>query len=716
MSEKCYVEISGKIISIVNDKTFKVNTVKMNKDFVCMCNFYHPINVGDAIHGICEVIKDKKWNEILVFQTRPCVMIGEDLSTISRNLLQALRGTKFGPNLANNILDSMITTFGSLRIVITMLDEISCKLKFMNYDEIDQMYIPFVLLFGKGKFRKLLQWWYKNRCLRRLYLLGITDKDIEIGYTYDMDANQIYLQCLKNPYVLLNLSYEKCDNINNILCNSLSMKVKMSGIVIHYCQSLLDKNEWTSIPLEEINQYKEHLEICKSTLETEYNVVFEYNSIYLNHNYKVETYLANYLSDLVFDNNIKLIQNIPDLSNTNLNKDQKKAIELSLNNNICIVTGGAGTGKTTVIKYLIDILELNDIKYRAVSFTGKAVSRLREVLNKKNPGTMNRLMTRPEEYNMFEHLIIDEVSMVTSKLLYDFIKKFPHKYKITFVGDPNQLPPIGSGDLLYQMIQSKIIPIAKLSQIHRTKEHEQNGISINSNMIINYWSINQNIPENFKFIETDNFKFINGGLEAVEKIINKHITDGGQVEDLTILTPYNKDLILLNKLCQNLFNTYNISTKDYKNREWRLYDRVIMKENNYNINIMNGEEGIITDLTDKYIFVTFKDNHVYKFYLYNSKNNSTKLSAIDLDLSFSISIHRSEGSEWKHIIIYMPDSTLSPFINRKLLYTAITRASHSVWCIGDYDFFNKIATTNSKHRYDNLNLRLSNKSIINFTP
>lgn len=710
MSEKKYAEISGKIVSIMNNKTFKVNAVKMNKDFICVCNSYCLVDIGDAIHGICECVGDNK----LIFVNNPCVMIGEDLKTIIRNMTQALRGTKFGANLANNILDSLICTFGSLKDVVAMIDEIACKSNYKSYDEINDLYVPFVVLFTKNKFNKLLTWWYKNRCLRRLYLLGMTDTEIEMGYNCQMDPNEIYNQCLINPYGLINLTYEKCDSINKIMGNKASMKSKMSGVIIHYCKALMDKNEWSSIPLDQIKQYNEHIQICKSNLETEFGIKFDYNSIYLKHSYEIESYLSKYLSNLIFDKNIRHIHQMLDFSNTNLNKNQIDAIETALSNNVCIITGGAGTGKTTVIKHIINILDLNGIKYRAVSFTGKAVSRLREVLNKKNPATMNRLMTKPNEYNMFEHLIIDEVSMVTSKLLYDFVKKFPHRYKITFVGDPNQLPPIGAGDLLQQMILSKIIPVSKLSQIHRTKEHEQNGISINSKMIIDYWNNSNPISTNFKFIETDNFRFVNSNnnINSIENII-KHLSQkGANSSDISILTPYNKDLAILNNLCQNIFNPYNINSKDSKNREFRLYDRVMMRENNNDINIMNGEEGIITDISEKHVFVTFKNDQCWKFYLHDSKK-SHKLSALDIDLSFAISIHRSEGSEWKHVIIYIPDSKISSFLNRKLLYTAITRASDSVYCIGNPDIFNKIATTDSPLRYDNLNLRLNDESIIN---
>ena len=231
--------------------------------------------------------------------------------------------------------------------------------------------------------------------------------------------------------------------------------------------------------------------------------------------------------------------------------------------------------ETTITSELIHNLECRSILYQIAAPTGKATSRAREVTKRRSPSTIHRLIARSSLVNKFQYLIIDESSMVTTELFYNLIKTFTHGYKIIMIGDINQLQPIGWGTLFEQLISSKKIPVYELSVNHRVDktrliEHE-NGLLINSIGIIE-----SPARKSYKFVETDNFKVISGGVDSVNKIVQEYYDQGNSVADLTIITPYNENINQFNDACQKIFNSEAESIEDMNGDTWALGDKVML--------------------------------------------------------------------------------------------------------------------------------------------
>ncbi len=393
------------------------------------------------------------------------------------------------------------------------------------------------------------------------------------------------------------------------------------------------------------------------------------------------------------------------------------------------------THNTSVIKEIIHNLQEKGIKYRVVSFTGKAVARIREVIDQKEPMTMHMTITMAgkKETPQFHHLIVDEASMVTSELLYEFTQKFGHEYRITLIGDPNQLTPISWGTMFDQAIKSGVVPTYTLTTCHRV-ENEDSGILINANNIVECSDPHYNGPP-FEFEEGGSFNIVDGNLSTIKDLI-KVLQDNGVTSDkITVISPYNKYLPEINKICQDIFNDIKRSVRDDKGISWRIGDRVMMTENNYKINVMNGDEGTISDLSEDKIQVTFKDGTSHVFDLSHGTNiksgddpvkevvptpeeemNCRKILTTDsLVHSFAVSVHRYQGSEADYVIFYLPESPPSKFLNRNLIYTGITRAKKLIWMVGHYNTMIRAATTSPAYRCDNLAIRLKEARKVNIT-
>lgn len=393
------------------------------------------------------------------------------------------------------------------------------------------------------------------------------------------------------------------------------------------------------------------------------------------------------------------------------------------------------THNTTVIGEVIYNLELMEIPYMVASFTGKAVARIREVIKRKTPATMHRLIAKAGSVPPFKYLIIDEASMVTADLFYEFGKTFKWDFRVLFVGDPNQLQPIGWGDLFSQMISSGLVPTYSLNTNHRSDTDGTNGIKINSEGLIRYrQSIktqgnpheNNEYEEPFSFSMAPNFSILEGNMDNVFGIIRAMYQRQVDSSRLTIITPYNRDLRELNSTYQQIYNDGKPSIIDCKGQVWMVGDRVMMKDNNYEINVMNGEEGIVRDILDDgedeeapKIVIEFEDgahhkfNTIYKDEDYGESPTDTyKLKKVltvkQLQHSFAVTVHKSQGSEWDFVIIYVPPNfnTVTSFLNANLVYTSITRARRAVWMIGDITSYNSSAIVSPPYRCDNLAERM----------
>lgn len=713
---KTIEEVSGKVVYVnpKNRKIFHIFSEKSKKKVECLYEGFLPIQKGDAILGSAEYIihRNKKF---IKFTSPPFVVMGLDKDTILENITAGIIGKKGTTDKRGGKVKKIFDIYRIMLKKSEMLDEkipslldsfaIHYNYEKLNYDP----YISFSLLLDLNSFIKLSNYWYKNRILRNLYLLGLNNKEIQNS---KINPLTLYDNCLKNPYNVMSLSLEKCDEILLRLGKSEDKKLKECGKIVRKIESMMT-NGWTGIPIRIFVKMFPNISEYLPTLKNEFEVKSEYKTIYLNYAYEVEVSIVDWIKNLLHSPPIFTIEEVS-YTRKDLSNEQKAAIDMAFNNNISIITGAGGSGKTTVIKELVENLEKNNIPYRIGSFTGKAVSRIREVTGKKEPATLNKMISterkgckKGKNREIFKCLILDESSMITSELLYAFKNCFSHNYKLIFLGDVNQLPPISWGSIFEALIKSKIVPTTVLKYVHRTENCEDNGILINANRIILHKDPDYNGPE-FDFEITNNFKIISGNIDTVNDLINILNNKGISSSDLTVISPYNKDLEIINYNSSLLYNSLNRSTTDLRGKIWRIGDRVMHTDNNYKANLTNGDEGIIVDVETNYVDVKFKEG-TFKYALTSvSKNEedddeTKELNTQSLIHSFAVSVHRYQGSEVDYVIGYIPEGNPnSTFLNSNLLYTLITRCKKIIWLIGDIETIIRSATTKSPWRCCNL--------------
>lgn len=772
-------EIRGRVRRInprspKNSTIFWVWTEKLKREFKCRANFFCPVREGDAISGIVQFSDLNNKQEELVFIQPPFVEIGMDKDSVSRTFLKFLRGTGFGntksyklydrfaeiarasETLAQeqsgisfgnrgsgsseqvNLPDNVDNNYNIEGMVCNLISEMA---EVWNATEDESTLVPITTAITTDQAKKLMTNWYKQCNLRRLYLLGLNNREIRECHC---SCDEIYRKCLENPFTVVQISMDKCHTIWDRIGKKYTKEQERCGLIARRLYENSDRKSWTGTPSKILASNFEDCSQRIPEMKADYDIMTEMFTVYLPYQYEVETAVSRKimewaknspLPDELGDQKSSNKIDDPNFLKTTLDESQKEAIRGALINSISIITGVAGSGKTTVIGEVIYNLELMEIPYMVASFTGKAVARIREVIKRKTPATMHRLIAKAGSVPPFKYLIIDEASMVTADLFYEFGKTFKWDFRVLFVGDPNQLQPIGWGDLFSQMISSGLVPTYSLNTNHRSDTDGTNGIKINSEGLIRYrQSIktqgnpheNNEYEEPFSFSMAPNFSILEGNMDNVFGIIRAMYQRQVDSSRLTIITPYNRDLRELNSTYQQIYNDGKPSIIDCKGQVWMVGDRVMMKDNNYEINVMNGEEGIVRDILDDgedeeapKIVIEFEDgahhkfNTIYKDEDYGESPTDTyKLKKVltvkQLQHSFAVTVHKSQGSEWDFVIIYVPPNfnTVTSFLNANLVYTSITRARRAVWMIGDITSYNSSAIVSPPYRCDNLAERM----------
>lgn len=376
-------------------------------------------------------------------------------------------------------------------------------------------------------------------------------------------------------------------------------------------------------------------------------------------------------------------------NNVKLAQKQKEAIYMFNDNKISILTGGPGTGKTQIIKAIVEIIyETNPYAtIELVAPTGKASKKMSEVTGLEAK-TIHRLINlQPNKKNSevknieCDYLVIDESSMIDIYIFYKLLMALQNHTKVLLVGDYDQLPSVGAGLILRDLINSKVIPTTRLTEIFRQKNDSQ-IISFSNTLIkgekIDIDNIN-NKKGDFYFIQRNNvFEIQRVILYSIKRFLEK----GYSMDEIQVLTCMKKGEIgtnRLNGLIQNVFNKQNKKNDFYalnNGSVFKIGDKVMQNINNYDLEVFNGYVGTIVDIEnstdDVEVIVDYKDCLV--------KYDYTNIE--ELDLAYSITIHKSQGSEFPIIIIPI-HSNQSVMLNRNLIYTAITRAKNTVIMIGE---------------------------------
>ena len=567
-----------------------------------------------------------------------------------------------------------------------------------------------------------------------------------------------------DPYILIDITYgvdfKKIDKMamkigvdtcsNKRIESAIKYALNISGNNGHTC---VLKDNLIKFIVELLNIDKSYIEDSIINLRTKKQIVLEKREdvewIYLYQTYKAEENIAEKLLTLLKSKNVKKIDNIKEKLekqerqyNIQLSEKQKEAIELVNDNNVCVITGGPGTGKTTIIKNIIDIYKTKKLKVILCAPTGRAAKRMKEATN-EDAKTIHRLLEigkiEEDRNSMVEYdvapidadvIIIDEMSMVDTYIMNYLVKAIYKGTKLILVGDENQLPSVGPGTVLKDIIDSKKIPTICLNKIFRQAAKSQivlNAHNVNNGKsFIKKEDLAEDIKEDFFYInESNQEKILNHVLTLSKSKLKNRDGDNNIYSNIQVLTPTKKGLVgtkELNKRLQEVLNppSENKKEKKYGDVVFREGDKIMQIKNNYDIfwekrtgnyesgtGIFNGEMGIIENIDEesKQVKILFDDDKIV-WYTYSDLEQ--------IEHSYSITIHKSQGSEFDVAIIVIPKA-YQMLLTRNLLYTGLTRAKKMLILIGGKETINfMIQNEKIKQRNTGLKFKLQNSLLNNF--
>ena len=448
----------------------------------------------------------------------------------------------------------------------------------------------------------------------------------------------------------------------------------------------------------------EVLEYNISILNKNRKLVINHDKYYLTEFYKAEKYIAD---KLCFLNDIEKVKpkdvdkKIDALERKNgivYDKVQRSAIVKAIVNNVTIITGGPGTGKTTIVKAIVELLRVvYDAKKSDIALlapTGRAAKKLMESTHimaftlHRYLGwdkDANKFMVNEFEPNKEKYIIIDEASMIDTILMSSLLKGVKRDVKLILVGDYYQLPSVGQGQVLKDLIDSDMFDVVKLNCLYR-----QNANSYiptlaseikDKDLSDGYLSK----KDDYNFIRCDNTSVITNIRYIVESAISKGYTD----KDVQVLAPMYKSINgidILNKHLQQIFNPPSPNKNEliFTEVTYRVGDKVLQLVNDTENNVFNGDLGYITDIISSKKS-TSKKNEIVVDYDGNSVTY-TPDKYINIKHGYAISIHKAQGSEFPLVIMPIVNN-FNRMLYNKLIYTGVTRAKKSLILVGDITCF-----------------------------
>lgn len=520
---------------------------------------------------------------------------------------------------------------------------------------------------------------------------------------YDTYQSYAIATLEENPYRLLvideSITFKVADTLAMSLEFPLHSRQRIEAAVFYTLRTLPEEGH-TCYPYDELigtlynllGGYADEIaQIIDTMLENHQLHGVDYEGmyyIYPLHLYDAEFESANrtlqsieaveYTSD--FD---RLIRTFEQSNSIELGDKQKEAILMALTNGLSVITGGPGTGKTTIIKALVEAFQWEGkSKIILCAPTGRAAKRLSEAA-RYDAYTIHRLLIPEQgggEYTFVKNednpleaevVIIDEASMLNIQLYHALMRAIPESAQCIIVGDVDQLPPIGAGFVLRDILQSEVVPSQRLEEIYR--QARGNRIIDNAYLINEgEFPILDESPE-FEYIPVTT---VRETLQSVVEVYNRELACVEDPLDVQIISPMRKGnagSTALSRLVQDTINgpAQGIGEIKVDGIVYRVGDKVIQVQNNYDLEVYNGEIGIIYAISKNYMLVRFTEKEV-------------QLTLEDIPLimpAYAITVHKAQGSEYGTVIIpFIP--VYHNMLQRNLLYTAITRARHKVVIIG----------------------------------
>jgi exodeoxyribonuclease V alpha subunit len=540
------------------------------------------------------------------------------------------------------------------------------------------------------------------------------DKLIETYGSADIAVQKIQ----DNPYILIEevdgIGWKKADEMALNAGMGKESKKRISACIVHLLKTLVEEGDTWTTPQELIDVVFEMLDISDTAGFREVLYILQENNIIcwdeektkisLTQYYELENSIARHLHRLLScPNDFKLknsdfaIKEIEEKQGFNFTEEQLQAIKSVVGSQVSIITGGAGTGKSTVVSGVLQILK--DLSFAQTALSGRAASRLSEITH-EDGYTIHRLLdyhpvhgfrrneNNPLKYNI---IILDEISMVGAELFYSLIQAIPNGSKLIMIGDDGQLESIGLCNIFKDMLNSEVIPVARLTKIHRQAAKSAiitESVKVrNHEQLVSHKWVGNEVRGELQDLELNIYEdSILSQKKIIEKFTEIYENRCSNINDIQIVVPmrYKGDIatLALNKIVQNIVNPFGkneiqiIQTTKGDEIEYKLRegDKVIITKNNYKTltvdgeccSVFNGNKGIIESIDKS------KKEMIIDFEQYGKVIIAKKFWR-DVDLGYALTCHKLQGSEADNVIIGL-DYTARGLLTKEWLYTAITRA------------------------------------------
>lgn len=412
--------------------------------------------------------------------------------------------------------------------------------------------------------------------------------------------------------------------------------------------------------------------------------------VYTPEAYEEENYIARRIQDMAAMKPLPMKTHVQlfldrwqDSCHFELADKQREAVEKSLESGMTVITGGPGTGKTTVVQTIIRLAEQEGLRILLCAPTGRAAKRLAETTQRKAK-TIHRLLIpdgRQGRIQVFEYnetkllpadlVIVDEVSMLDMEMMYHLLSALKPQCRCILVGDADQLPSVGAGAVLHDIVASGQVPVVRLDTIFR--QQEGGRIVTNAHLINSGRLPVVNEDPEFRFVEIEDEA---QGAEKISALYNSELLETGDKFAVQVLSPMYKNpcgVDNLNQLIQGRFNPPAEGKGELKGKNviFRVGDKVMQKHNDYEKGVFNGDIGEIFAIQKDMVYVRYPEQDV--------KYEGQEVD--EITLAYAITVHKSQGSEYHTVIMVLVNSH-AIMLQRNLFYTAVTRAKRKVILVG----------------------------------
>lgn len=626
-----------------------------------------------------------------------------------------------GPTLARRIVDA----FGEATLDI--LDETPQRLA-----EVEGI--------GKLRSERIIEAWTRQRTIRRV-MVFLHSHGVSSTYAskiFKLYGDRAVEIILNNPYKLaediFGIGFFKADEIARKAGLEADAPERLAAGLMHALKQASHDGHMF-LPLDELKGKAAELLQCEpellgssiEELRMEQKIIIEpvveldCPAVYLARAYKAEVDAARHLSRLIHAPMLLRSGPVDDAALSALERDlgielaaaQRQGVRAAWSDKVMILTGGPGTGKTTIVRAVVALGEQLGKRIALAAPTGRAAKRLSETTG-RSAQTLHRLLEFSFQQGGFQYneerpldvdmLIVDEASMIDSYLLLGIVRALPDHASLLFVGDVDQLPSVGPGSALEDMIRSNTVKTVRLVEIFRQ--------AAGSSIVLNAHRVNKGqlpqTPErapgqlvDFYMIQTDEPE---QAQERILEMICERIPKAfgyDPIEDVQILSPMHKGQVgcaALNALLQERLNP-DAPTLIRGQHRFKVGDKVMQLRNNYDKEVFNGDIGVVStiDLEEGYLFVRMDDREV-----------AYELPDLDeLGLAYAITVHKSQGSEYPVVILPMMTQHYM-MLQRNLLYTALTRAKSLLILVGTAKAVGlAVKRDEAKLRYTQLSRRLA---------